>query len=411
MPCEISQIVKQIPLYRELYGPSIEAFDLASNYHAYPPIEKSDVARNFPNNWMTESLRAAVKNGEVEYNASSGTTSERMQIVRKPKWWAFENRSTYAFDERLAKLNTDSHRKMVLTTAICSNTVCFAKLPSLEERIMGQTLYLNISPDPNSWQQEDIERMVDEINHWKPHIFDVDPVYFALFCKLKGQFGLRTTIHRPDIIIYTYEYVTRFAKAMCDEHFPYVPTIEFYGSTETGYNLFSTPSGGYFHVQDRCFIDCEHVERDIYSIKITSWKNRFMPLVNYRIKDLCRLSEEEAKPTRERNGQPLRVKQLCGRLFDTAKGRNNSLITVGDIELALSPLALPISLYQLRFLGEELCQFKYVSKNSAPLSQQEEALLREVLIPLLRENTALRFSSEKSISPEISGKFAVIKKG
>lgn len=410
MNCEISNIVKQIPLYREHYKARINEFDLHQNYFTYPAIEKRDVARNFPNNWMTDALREAVNQGDVEYNASSGTTSERMQIVRRPKWWAMENRHTYAFDERLQKLNTDDHKKAVLTTSICSNTVCFQKLPSYEERILGSTLYLNISSDPNQWQAHDIERMIDEINRFKPHIFDVDPIYFALFWKLKDQYGIRTKLHDPDIVIYTYEYVTRFAKQFCDKHLPGVATIEFYGSTETGYNLFSMGVGGYKHVQDRCYIDFEHVERDIYSIKLTSWKNLFMPLINYRINDLFRLTSEEARPTQERHGQPLLVKQLCGRMFDTIRGQDGRLVTVGDVEQLLQSVSLPIIVYQLRFLSDDLGQFKYVTSSGEPLSESQVRSVKELLLQLFHPRMTIRLACERTISPEVSGKFAVIKK-
>ena len=412
MSCKISAIIKEIPLYRELYGTSIDNFDLHTNFQLYPAIEKMHVARNFPNNWMTAALKEAVKNGNVEYNASSGTTSERMQIVRSPKWWVEENQRTYAFDERLARVNSPLHRKVVLTTAICSNTVCFAKLPDYEERIIGTTLYLNISSDPNSWKKNDIERMMHEINRFKPHIYDVDPIYFAIFFKLKDQYGLLDDLHRPEIIIYTYEYVTRFTKLYCDSFMPDVSTVEFYGSTETGYNLFSLETGGYKHVQDRCYMDFDHIERDIYAIKISSWKNLFMPLINYRINDLFRLTEEEAqRPTFKRCGQPLLVKQLCGRLFDTLKGRDGSLVTVGDIELALSSINLPLVMYQLRVFDEGFCQFRYVTVRDQTLSQPQIDDIKDKIFPLLSSTMKINFVHDKSISPEASGKFAVIKRG
>lgn len=408
---DVSWMVRSIPMYQEKYGERVGEFTLHENHHTFPSIEKRDIARGFPGSWMTDHLRAALARDEVEINASSGTTAERMQIVRQRRWWGVENRRTYRFDRRLAAVNTDQHRKVVLTTAICSNTVCFASLPSYEQRILGQTLYLNIAQDPNTWRRDDVARMVEEINRYQPHILDVDPTYFAIFLHKRHQFGLTTPLHRPEIIIFTYELLTEYVRRVVARELPGVPTITFLGSTETGYNIFEHEDGrGYFHVQDQCYVDLVPLERDLYQLKYTSWKNEYMPLVNYLIGDTVRVAAHEAIPTERRGTRPLQIQQLCGRLFDSTRSLSGGLVVPGDIERAIGGLPNGIFHYQVKHYTPALCHFRYVTWDGAPLRDDERDALRGALLGVYGDGMDVAFTHERAIGPEASGKFTIAKR-
>lgn len=60
---------------------------------------KKHIVKNFPNNF------GIVKDEkEIEYATTSGTTSDRMEIVRKLNWWADEYVRTYSNDEKLKNI-------------------------------------------------------------------------------------------------------------------------------------------------------------------------------------------------------------------------------------------------------------------------------------------------------------------
>ena len=65
--------VRDIPIYRQ----SIEK-------GSFPILEKPEIARGFPDNWMTPRLAEALKVGEAELVLSTGTNHARMQIIRPP---------------------------------------------------------------------------------------------------------------------------------------------------------------------------------------------------------------------------------------------------------------------------------------------------------------------------------------
>lgn len=411
MTCEISKALKNLPVYNTLYGDRIADFDLHNNYFTYPTLERKSIVTGFPNNWMSEKLKQAIEAEALEYNASSGTTSERMQIFRSKKWWVGENQRTYKFNKHLNRYLQNKEKKMVLTTAICSNTACYINLPPYHERIIGDTLYLNISADPNSWQKEDILRMINEINTYKPALFDVDPIYLALFLKLKEKFDIKEEIYQPDIIKLTYEYVTHYSRSYIEQYFKNSPTLIIYGSTETGYNLFEREDKKFQHVPDQCYIDFEHIDTDLYFIKITSWKNEYMPLVNYKIGDLARISEENMASNLRRDGTPVIVDRLSGRMHDTLAGRDGKLVAPGDVDHSLSQIKNDILIYQLKFYSSELCHFRYVTIHDHIISLAEEEEIRNSLHQLYGNSLKIEFLHEKSIHPEASGKFSLIKKG
>ena len=70
--------IKKIPVYDKLWQGG-----------QTPILNKADIRDNFPNSWFTPEVKKAVELGDVEWVASSGTTSDRMQIMR-PKNWRFE---------------------------------------------------------------------------------------------------------------------------------------------------------------------------------------------------------------------------------------------------------------------------------------------------------------------------------
>ena len=143
---------------------------------------KKDIVTNFPQNFMIS------KNNKYEYATTSGTTSDRMEIIRKVGWWQEEYKRTYSNNPKLNKYLEKSLHKVIFTTAQCSNLICFVDKPPLEKRIIGNTLYVNNSFNPWSWTKEDIEQITDEINYFKPFYMDADPIYLSVYLFLKEKY-------------------------------------------------------------------------------------------------------------------------------------------------------------------------------------------------------------------------------
>ena len=199
-------------------------------------LTKKDIVSNFPHNFE-------IKDGiEYEYATTSGTTSDRMEIIRKPNWWKDEYKRTYSNEKKLEKYLDEKLHKVIFTTAQCSNLVCFVEKPSMEKRTIGNTLYVNNTFNPWDWTKENIQEIIKEINYFKPYYLDADPVYLAVFLYLKEKYKIKTKIFTPTIITLSYEYVTGNLRKYISDYFK-TDIRNLYGTTEFGYAFLENENG------------------------------------------------------------------------------------------------------------------------------------------------------------------------
>ena len=68
----------------------------------------------------------------------------------------------------------------------CNGLTCPTVWMSREQRILGQTLFVNLARIPFLIPDAELARMAQEILEWSPVFLDTDPVHavrFALFCE------------------------------------------------------------------------------------------------------------------------------------------------------------------------------------------------------------------------------------
>ncbi|HHT0594201.1 TPA: hypothetical protein ACTXXA_002552 [Legionella anisa] len=123
-------LYKNIPLYATLWQDDF-----------FPILEKSAIVANFPHNWLTPEIENALGKGDVEWVASSGTTSERMQIMRPSNWRQDQLNKTFNQHTLLKKCWDRSLTRIALTTTVCSQTLCYKADHGVEKRFIGRTLY------------------------------------------------------------------------------------------------------------------------------------------------------------------------------------------------------------------------------------------------------------------------------
>lgn len=362
-------------------------------------ISKKEINQSFPNEWMTDLLRSAIDDRQVEWAATSGTTSERLQIIRPKNWWDGE----YAWlDQQLFPNHANGDvRRVVLTTALCSAQVCSMSKPSYEERCLGNALFVNVHHDPNVWQTKDIQQIFAEITRWAPDYLLADPVYLGILLKK----AVKHHISLPDWcftkVILGYEYLTSFNKRFIETYFPRQEIRQLYGSTETGFHILEDGQGELqCHHRDG-HIQLKHLRNDIYQVFITSWKNPFMPLVNYDIGDLVTMDD----PISE-NALPERIASFQGRLKESFMDRDR-LITVGLIDTQLSKLDLPILQYQLQ-LYPDVWKFIYTTMDDHALSSEEASTIVHTINRKVNPSVDIVTQHQMTITPSGSGKFNIL---
>ena len=404
--------LEQFPIYRQLYGDRLSRLDLPRDYTDVPVLEKHHITTGFPQNWMSDAVKTAQQDGALEFAMTSGTSSDRMQLMRKKDWWQDEYRRTYRYNPRMAEFKVGQDRKALLTTAVCSNATCFLEQPRYEDRILHNALYLNATPDPNHWSKGDIERMAAEISRFEPIYIDADPVFLALFLRALERHGLEQSVQLPQYITLSYELSTQFCRRFIQSRWN-IPIFDLYGATEIGYLYLEDEQGALQRCRDLSTVEYApfDVERGIYYLLVTSLKNQYMPLIRYRIGDLVKVDEPPERVVPNQTHDDVRVAHLCGRAKDAVQSPSGRTVTPGELDRALAQVAESVLFYQVVQIQEDLLLFRHVTMDGQTLPRAEQEAIRGCLVDLFEHFYDVSFTKEVAIAPELSGKFSTLKRG
>lgn len=374
--------IKQLPIYK----------DLKDEF-----LTKKDIVKGFPQNFCLNK-----GNNEVEYATTSGTTSDRMQIVRKPNWWIDEYKRTYSNNVKLNRVIEENLHKIIFTTAQCSNLVCFVEKPTMEKRIFNNTLYVNNTFNPWDWTENDIKEIISEINYFKPYYLDADPVYLALFLYLKEKYGIIEDIYMPSIITLSYEFTPENIKKYIKKYFN-TDIKNLYGTTEFGYVFLENDEGKMQMCKDLVEVSLYPISKEdnLYTLIITSLKNEYMSLLNYRVGDMVIATDDEV----ENFNTNMVVSKMAGREKDLLFDR----ISFSMLDEIVSASTNNILLYQFYFILDDMCYFKYITVDGNEISKEIEELITKKLNDI-NFNAKIIYEMVTEIKPEMSGKFAIVKK-
>ena len=150
--------------------------------------------------------------------------------------------------------------------------------PGIESRRIGQTLYINLSANPHSWKEQDILRMLEELNSEGTYYLDCDPYYLAVFCQELMKRDLWNSWKKPQVITLSYEFCVLNVKQYLKQLFD-VPVFDLYGSTELGYMFIESENGGFETIGPETYFELDKIQDspNLYSLIVTSDKNPYMP--------------------------------------------------------------------------------------------------------------------------------------
>ena len=390
--------LRLLPIYKNLFNKK----NTRKMYNGYPQLLKSDIVKNFPNNFMSPKLEDALKNHQIEFTSTSGTTSDRMQIMRKKNWWKEEYSRLYSQVPILS--GKENFNKVIFTTAICSGTTCHLGQSTIETRTSENILYVNTKFDPFSFTPEDINRIIDEINLFKPYYIEADAVYLSIFLMYKQKYKISKPLYVPEIITLSYEFTNKNIRKYLKKYFT-CPILDFYGSTEFGYAFLETQEGNMkmFKGKLQAYLDPLNKSKNLYVILISSEKNEFMPLFNYRSGDIAEVTKDQF----ENFDLNHTISRIVGREKDLTFDKKNEMITVADIDDFISNFE-NIILYQLEFLKNKKIIFRYVTHDFNQISDENKNQISDYIYNLY--SVPVDISYQICIPPEMSGKFSIIKK-
>lgn len=399
---EVIEQIRDIPIYRE----SLERGH-------FPILDKPEIARGFPDNWMTPGLAAALESGEAEFVLSTGTNHARMQIIRPPYFLLNSYYQLWREHPDIAETWEAGCRRVSLTTVLATEHVArvnakkrggeAAPVPTLDDRWLdARTCYVNLRLDPALWERDDVVRMLKEIRTaaqahprgW--YHLDCSGYHLAHLLRKVGECGLWDDFPPPASIIHAYEYTPVNVRRYLEQHFA-CPIIDLFGSTELGYLFFSDRRGRYRPHLDKMSVELLPVTPDstIYHLVVTSVRNPYMPLVRYRSGDCVR--------TLDGTPDPEKIAQFCGRekeLLDSPRGP----VAQGDLDRCVGEASSRVFVHQLQLLGDAEARLAYTTFNGAPVDPAEAAALEDGIEELTGRRCRLAHRAHIPIGK--SGKYA-----
>ncbi len=388
--------LNEVPLYRQA-GPH-RAFTGADvqleELQRLPLITKQDIRRDFPCNFLRAGveLEALLEQERIELEHTSGTSEERTPLMLGRGWWAEQEQRALRLNPLVTAVLDEfpDARRVNLSSPVCSGEICYTGVPSREERILGNTLFLSLSRFPFLWSAADLARMAAEALEWQPQFLDLDPVYGVAFARYCERRGLRLPSLR--FIVCSYEFVSLTHRRILERAFG-VPVFNLYGSTETGHLLMEV-DGEMRPSYDTAFLELlEPDTRAVGELVVTTLTNDFMPLIRYRIGDLV-----------ERHERPYHTAfTVHGRLADAFLTPQGERVTTWQIDQCFAEQP-GIAHYQLSERGQGEWRLRFVPEFTAP----EPAALIELqhrLTQLLGLRAGLCLEPTDLLMPESSGKF------
>jgi phenylacetate-CoA ligase len=393
----VSHCVSQIPLYRNNKARPLDLESEVSwtNLRHWPFITKEDIRRGFPANFLGDGagLEELVDREVIELEHTSGTSEERTPLLLPRGWWAEQELRALNLNPSVAAIlrKNPEAKRATINSPVCSGEIRYTGVPSRDERVVGNTLFVSLSRYPFLWSDRDLERIASEVVAWEPAFLDMDPVYgvvFALYCE-------RQRIRLPSVrfIVCSYEFVSAVHRSILQRVFG-VPVFDLYGSTETGHLLMEDNVGQMRPSLETAFLELVNPDAlGIGDLVVTTLTNPFMPLIRYRIGDLV-----------ERSECPYGCRYvLHGRTADAFHLSSGTRLTTRHIDCCLAGLA-GIAHYQLIQQDGGKWLLRLVP-DGPDFESSQLTELQERLAPVLQTPEPVSIQKTRMLVPESSGKF------
>ena len=381
------------------------AFTFAERMAALPILTKKDIRANIPHGFIVDKYKCkeGFASGEIEMESTSGTSEERVSVVWYQNWWNYSEREAARLNPVLNSIFARPHREAILPSPTCSGNLCHVGESSMDERVIGNLLFLNHTPDPTAWDDRNIRRMAEEIKSFQPDILEADPAYLAIFSRSNLTAGHE--LYQPKCIVLTYEFPSHMHYRQIHRAFPGVPVVSSYGSTETGH-VFTQCGAGAFHQNTAtCYVDFQPLRKEfgntnVGRILVSSLENPWFVFLRYDIGALV-LIRDGVKCSCGRS-QGLIIDGIEGRVRDITFDTKGHVVTLKRLDVALESVET-LSGYKVVQTERRRYTMHY-SVDSESTSNVGNVLL-EILHNLYGKDAVIDISPNSALTPEQSGKF------
>jgi phenylacetate-CoA ligase len=384
-------------------------YPIDKRYAALPALTKDDIREHFPQGFVPpdRDIEKGLADGEIQFVKTSGTSDAfRVTNIWNQQWWDASEEASWELNAHAARLATGSHAEAILSNArnvgIISDEV---DLP-FEKRRLGRFLYLDEKTDPSRWSPEIMDRMIHELDIFKPAVLEANPSLLARLCRY--IYVKDKAVFQPGLIVFTYEYPSKIHSRQINKVFT-SPAVSSYGTTETGY-VFMQCEAGKFHQNSKfCRVDFqplkkEHGGPDIGRMLVTTFNNPWYYMLRFDVGDFARLDEKQKCDCGRDSG--FIVSTIEGRWSNVTLTCDGRLVTLQRLDKAISQLQ-DIDEYRLEQPSPGAYTLYLVSRRRDSNNLDKEA--REILLSVYGRKARISIEYPEFLTPEDSGKYCLAK--
>jgi phenylacetate-coenzyme A ligase PaaK-like adenylate-forming protein len=398
----------QLQAYR-----SWRAFDPGTAYHvdqryaALPALTKRDIREYFPHGFVPagRDVEKGLGSGEIQLVSTSGSSDAiRVTNIWHQPWWDASERASWKLNSHAARLATGNHPEAILANArnvgIISDE---ADLP-FEQRRLSRFLYLNEKTNPTAWSPPLMDRMINELNTFKPAILEANPSLLARLCRYAAS--RKDQVFQPGLITFTYEYPSRLHYRQIGRVFT-APTASSYGTTETGYVFMQCEAGKFHQNSESCRVDFqpfkpEHGGPQVGHILVTTFHNPWYYMLRFDVGDIVRLDEKQKCACGRDSG--LIASAIEGRFINATLTCDGRLITLRQLDDAIGTLD-GLDEYRLEQPSPGVYVLYLAGQRRDRNSFSKETT--EILRQLYGQEADISIVHEEFLTPEDSGKYSL----
>lgn len=381
---------------------------VASRYAVMPALTKRDIRAHSPESFVPgeRDVRRGLDNGEISFVKTSGSSDVSVTNIWNQEWWDASERASWKLNSHAARVATVSHPEAILANPLNVGIISDEIDLPMESRRLGHFLYLNEKTNPVTWSSELMDRMIGELEIFKPAVLEANPSLLAKLCRYAAAGNKR--LFQPGLVVFTYEYPTQFHYRQVRQVFS-APTASSYGTTETGY-VFMQCEEGKFHQNSKfCRVDFQPLKSGhggplVGRILITTFGNPWYYMVRFDVGDLVSIDEEGKCPCGRDSGYILSA--IEGRATNLTQTCGGQLVTLRKLDDALSVLA-GIDEYRLEQVSRGFYNLYLVTQRPDRMVLSQEA--SEILKGLYGQEAEVSIIYQEALSPEDSGKFCASK--
>ena len=386
-----------------------DSFSVDERYAALPTLTKNDIRQHFPGGLVPadKDVDAGLASGEITFANTSGSSDAfRVTNIWNQQWWDASERASWQYNEHALKFATGEHPEVILGNAL---NVGFASdeedLP-FEKRRLARFLYLNEKTDPSRWSAAIMDRMIQELDIFKPTVLEANPSLLAKLCRYIAT--NKKKVFQPGLITLTFEYPSQLHYQQIKRVFT-SPIASSYGSTETGYVFMQCEAGKFHQNTDFCRVDFqplkpEHGGPHVGRMLVTTLDNPWYYMLRFDVGDFARLDAEQKCACGRDSG--FIVSAMEGRWTNVTLTCDGKLVTLRRLDDAISTLD-NIDEYRLEQPSAGVYRLFLASQR-----QDRDKLSREakaILLGIYGAKADITITYQDFLSPEDSGKYCLAK--